>query len=758
MPHSPFHRRLFILSLLNLLAPPTLQAQEARLALCGTSFMEPLGAALQNAGLAYQEITAEALLSQGKRNFDAVFLAYDAADSTTLPQIEAFVRQGGRLFTFYTLPPRLQKLLGIVQDEYTPQAYDGQFAFIHSTDAIPHLPAKLVQNSWNIYRCSPVDTQVKIAATWFARDQRDTGLPALLAGPKGAHLTHVLLGHDTAVAGEFYTALLAVYFPSIWDRARRGLSEQINRLGGGPRLLAQRVRANKKSRQTWARLETSRRRIDAHLHADAPTAAWRETHRARQLAVQAYAQSQPARPSEFRGVWIHDPAGVADWGWARTSRHLADHGFNAILVNMLDAGVAAYPSRVLPNDPEHTETGDLLGEAVEAAHKAGLEVHIWKVNYNLNSADSSFVAQMRAEGRLQQTAEGREIPWLCPSHPDNIALELASLLEVVRTSGADGIHLDYIRYPHAQGCYDQGCRQRFEQQTGHQVPSWPADVLRGHLTPVFQQWRQQQITQLVQAVSLRARALRADIRLSAAVFADWPRTRFSLGQDWVGWARQGLLDFVCPMDYIPDQDRFERTVRDQVDWLGGRIPLYIGIGVYRLPGPGALLDQIAWTRRAGADGFALFQYDLPLAIQTLPLLHQGVSRQPTRPPHQGPTLWSAVNAPGTPDSTGLLFQAGQPLPLQIQLIAATPIQRAQGQASLRTLSGQPVRKLGPLNSRDQAWMETTLVLPPGNYRPVVEGQYRDSRGDKYPFVQRGSLLRVRPAAYIDSLQQRLDPP
>ena len=754
MPTLSLGRRIGALCLLGLLATPALQAREIRLALCGTSFMESLGSVLQNAGLAFRAVAPDELVGEQGRNFEAAFLAYDIPDSATVIQIETFVRHGGRIFTFYTLPPRLQKLLGIEQGDYTPQAYSGQFAAIRSTGVVPHLPTSVAQDSWNIYKCSPGDVQVQVAATWFDRDNRDSGLPALLVGPKGAHLTHVLLGHDLAAAAGLYTALLGTYFPSIWDRARIGLIDQIEGLGGGSHWLALRAQTRKKARQTWARLDRARQQISTHLAADQPAAAWEEARRARHLAILTYAQSQPARPGEFRGVWINDPRGVADWGWKRTCRYLADHGFNALVINMLDAGVADYPSRVLPTAPDLARGQDPLRKAVEAAHNADLEVHVWKVNYNLNTADSAFVDQLRRQGRLQQTAQGREILWLCPSHPDNIDLELASLLEVVRNYQVDGIHLDYIRYPSAQACYDQGCRRRFERQTGHLVSAWPADVLTGALTEVFQQWRQQQISRLVQAISLQARALRAEIRLSAAVFADWPRTRLSLGQDWVHWARQGYLDFVCPMDYIPDRARFERTVSAQVDWLGGRIPLYIGIGAYRLPGPDALIDQIASTRRAGADGFILFQCDLPLATQALPLLHQGISRQSTRPPHRSPTLWFAVDAPATQDGHRTLYPAARRLPLQLQLVADIRARRAQGQASLRLLSGQTVHELGRLDTRGKASLATAVALQPGDYRPVVEGHYRDAQGDKYPFVHRGPLLRVRPATYIDSLRRR----
>ena len=53
------------------------------------------------------------------------------------------------------------------------------------------------------------------------------------------------------------------------------------------------------------------------------------------------------------------------------------------------------------------------------------------------------------------------------------------MLEVARRYPVDGLHMDYIRYPDGQCCYCDGCRKRFEADSGRRVSDWPADCYSG---------------------------------------------------------------------------------------------------------------------------------------------------------------------------------------------------------------------------------------------------------------------------------------
>jgi len=717
--------------------------------------MDPISQALDGIGLPYERMDRGSLGSRDPDQVDALFLAYDAgSDSTSLAWIGSMLDRGGKLFTFYQLPSPLQERLGIRTGKYL-RPETPTFAQIHIDRTLPHAPPVVRQNSHNIILASPAADSVGIIATWHDPQGASTGHPALLLSPRGAHLTHVLMGHDPEGTARLYTALLGHFFPDVWDTAVRGALEATAQIGGGSNSLAILAASFKKARKDLERAEKARRRTLDLLSAGNFSSALDAAFQTRALTVRALAQAQTSQRGEFRGVWLHTPYGVGDWGWDKTCRILAESGFNAIVPNMLDAGRTSYPSRTLPVDPRVRERGNQLMQAVSAAHKYGLAIHAWKVNFNLGTADTAFVSRMRAEGRLQRDVDGAEVVWLCPSHPDNFDLEVASLLEVVRNYPVDGLHFDYIRYPNSRGCFCQGCRLRFETQTGHQVDAWPEDVTTGDLAEIFQPWRRRQITRLVRTVSIKARRIRPAIQISAAVFSDWPQTRLSIGQDWVEWIEEGYLDFVCPMDYIPDTERFRRTVQRQVDWVGGRVPLYAGIGAFRLPHVDDLIAQIDWTRRAGADGFILFQYDTWLGEKVLPLLHRGMTAEKTHPPHRGPRVWFDL-----PDPTfrGLepgeeFYRADKELSVRIQLYEDLHAEPQSGSRILLCdLGGQQCREMGRF-VRDEAGLLTSLMFDQGDYRLVVEGQYRNPRGKKRDFTRRSPVLRVRDGAFLDSLQQ-----
>jgi uncharacterized lipoprotein YddW (UPF0748 family) len=362
------------------------------------------------------------------------------------------------------------------------------------------------------------------------------------------------------------------------------------------------------------------------------TEAMEQAAAAREQLVQAFCLSQKSLPGEFRGFWCHGAFGVQGVDWDEAIRRLADNGFTAILPNMLWGGAAFYESKVLPVAAQAAARGDQIRQCLAACRKYGVQIHVWKVDWNLGSAaPKDFVARMRQAGRLQASSGGKEEPWLCPSHPDNQQLEIAAMVEIVRNYDVDGIHFDYIRYPDGDHCFCAGCQERFQRASGATLTNWPAGVLAdGPLRQQWLEWRRGNITTVVRTVSEQARAVKPKIKLSAAVFQNWAVDRDSVGQDWKLWCDKGYLDFVCPMDYTPSNNRFEAMVDQQVEWAG-RIPCYPGIGVSasssRL-GVDRTIEQINLTRRYQTHGFVIFNYGVKESDELLPMLGLGITAKP----------------------------------------------------------------------------------------------------------------------------------
>jgi uncharacterized lipoprotein YddW (UPF0748 family) len=315
---------------------------------------------------------------------------------------------------------------------------------------------------------------------------------------------------------------------------------------------------------------------------------------------------------EGRAFWNHSGAGAYPGDWERTAKALETGGFNMILPNQLWAGQADYPSKLLPHSETFRKYGDQVAQCVAAAHRHGLQVHVWKVNFNLGNAPKEFVEKLRRDGRTQVSAAGKTANWLCPSHPENLKLEVDTMVEVVRMYPVDGLHFDYIRYPDAEHCYCDGCRKRFEADSGTPVTHWPVDCYRGPRRDEYCAWRCRQITRVVEAASREAKRVRPGIKISAAVFGDYPSCRQSVGQDWVAWAKAGCVDFLCPMDYTASDDTLVDLVASQVSLVAGRVPIYAGIGATAVKPPltaQQVLGQVEKARSLGASGFAIFNLD-----------------------------------------------------------------------------------------------------------------------------------------------------
>ncbi|MCC6123949.1 MAG: family 10 glycosylhydrolase [Pirellulales bacterium] len=329
---------------------------------------------------------------------------------------------------------------------------------------------------------------------------------------------------------------------------------------------------------------------------------------------ESQAVSAPSR--EFRAVWNHSGMGAYPGDWERSAKLLAENGFNAVLPNMLWGGSAHYASDLLPRSETFKKYGDQIAQCCAAAKRHGLEVHVWKVNFNLSTAPKEFVERLRREGRTQVNFKGDPLDWLCPSHPANRQLELESMMEVARKYPVTGLHFDYIRYPHAACCYCGGCRARFEKESGKKVENWPQDCHSGARKEEYNDWRCRQITALVAAVHDEAKKLRPEIKISAAVFGAYPDCRKSVAQDWPAWIKAGYLDFIVPMDYTEKDDYFRRLVQNQLKLAEKKIPVHAGIGAassHSNLSADRVQGQIRTARELGAGGYSIFNFDAKTA-------------------------------------------------------------------------------------------------------------------------------------------------
>ena len=131
------------------------------------------------------------------------------------------------------------------------------------------------------------------------------------------------------------------------------------------------------------------------------------------------------------------------------------------------------------------------------------------------------------------------------------------------------------------------------------------------------------------------RKVRPRAAMSAAVFAALA-SGASQGQDPAGWARQGWVDLVLPMDYQMQTLQVRSHERQFLDALDDDDRLVTGLSLYmRSDGkarsrPAELVaEQIELVRRMGIHGYCLFAYN-HFSDEQLKAV-EGLNTQPAAP-------------------------------------------------------------------------------------------------------------------------------
>ncbi len=671
-------------------------------------------------------------------------------------QIEAigeYVEAGGRLMVFYGLSEELGDVLGIRPVGWQRQDYDGQLSEIRFEDVedFEGMPTSVTQSSWNLTIAEPTE-DARVIAWWYDSAGENTGFPAFIASDAGLWMSHVLTLSDAGAKQRMLVSMMGRHVPEIWPQVAQNALEGPERVGHiqGIEEAKAWINANAPDAPDPAEIE---RILGEHrnLLADARAAFAAEDYaRAVDRAGEAWERLRSAyllahipRDAEFRAWWEHSGTGAHD-SWEESIVNLAENGFNAVVPNMFWGGVALYESEYLPHHPVVAERGDQIAECIDAAKRYGIEVHPWKVNYRLGrAAPEEFIRQMREEGRLQQSFDGEEMEWLCPSDPRNVRLEVDTMVEVARNYDVDGVHFDYIRYPGRDSCVCEGCRERFEQDTGVVVADWPEDLRSSELQDTWTQWRCDQISRVVEKTSQEVRAIKPHVKISAAVFSNYPETRANIGQDWAYWIERGWLDFICPMNYTNADTTFATLVGTQIGQVAGRVPLYPGIGasasrstlsVDRVAG------QVQIARNLGADGFIVFNYSYDEARNIVPGLGRALLAEAAVHPHNSPRFVIELAGELTRERTfGMHVNPGTRVSATVtreEIIEARDFGEESSRIVLQDSTGRTVARLADAPRPGDAPVAVQFTAGEGLHRIAVVGEYTDEEGHTQSFVTR----------------------
>ncbi|MDD3587069.1 MAG: family 10 glycosylhydrolase [Thermoguttaceae bacterium] len=609
---------------------------------------------LNNANIPYMTLSSDKLPDAATlKNYSALLIPLGTNMSPeTVDRLCEYLDNGGFIISCFLTPEKLMNKMGFQKGKYIPCltsnikvrevvfTQDAQNAFT------PFLPAKMKQTSNYIVVSQPLEettdpyfakeeNRPRIMAWWHDEKGNKTELPAMVRSGRGVYFSHVVLPDNIARKEKFLYALAATRCPECLPRLLCRQWRSLFELGypGWPVGENEFAKYKKDAPKILDLLEQRQWSATRILNLCHAVEAMKESNTVNQVdrtelgkfldvigairtdRAQEYLRALPDAPGEVHLCWENSGLGPWPGDWDRTMKFLSEVGITGIVVNMIWAGSAYYESSVLPVADVCRQYGDQVKLISEAGKKYGVETHIWKYNLRLGSGTpKEFTDKIAAEKRFQVGFDGKtDENLLCPSHPANQKLEIDAMLEVSDKYDITGIHFDFIRYPDANHCFCDGCRERFSkylaEKSDKRIEHWPADVRKDpEIAKHFTQWRCDQITFLVKSVHDVMAQRKHKVKISAAVFRNWPDCRVSVGQDWVMWCKNGWLDFVCPMNYTDVPDVFDASLKTQMAAVQGKARVYPGIGATypQLQSIDRVADQIKISRKYKTGGFCIY--------------------------------------------------------------------------------------------------------------------------------------------------------
>ena len=371
---------------------------------------------------------------------------------------------------------------------------------------------------------------------------------------------------------------------------------------------------------------------------------------------------------EFRGLWVVRTSMQSRESIEQVIRRACEGKFNALLVQVNGRGEAYYESRIIPKMPDVQSGFDPLAFCIEEAHAVGIEVHAWINAFTVGEVGrkeypEKHVLTQHPEWSLvdrNQVSTFDYSPGMGRDELVSVMLDPAVegvkeyvrevFMEVVSNYDVDGVHFDYIRYPGRKYGYSEEARDALRKLTGYD----PLDLvkkpetLRGkiidgkdlfeNLSDKWDEFRREQVTEVVRRVYLDVKRTKPDVAVSCAVFPDKDESYNERLQDWRRWIQEGIVDFIVPMAYTPNTQKFTGHIKKAVETPPGGRAL-AGVGVYlMLDDPSGCVEKIEAARGLGAPGVVLFSYDSIKektdyweALASGPFKHPATAPKMTRP-------------------------------------------------------------------------------------------------------------------------------
>lgn len=287
--------------------------------------------------------------------------------------------------------------------------------------------------------------------------------------------------------------------------------------------------------------------------------------------------SQPQTKNEpVRAIWVTR----YDYKTADDVRRIIDNcargGFNTVLFQVRGNGTVSYPSKLEPwaEQFDYQSPGyDPLALAIEEAHKRGMMLQAWvnvmpawkgpnepgiRNQLYFKHPEWFWYDRNGVRQPLNHSVGGKSRGWyvsLNPCLPEVREYIVAVFHDLVARYDIDGLHMDYIRFPNERVV------------PGEKIPDYPRDARTLELyrrstnqspdenPTAWNQWRTNQVNQLVADVYKMVKDTKPNALLTASV-GSVPTRGLTHHQDGLRWMEDGIIDHVYLMNYTDSVPKF----------------------------------------------------------------------------------------------------------------------------------------------------------------------------------------------------------
>ncbi len=288
-----------------------------------------------------------------------------------------------------------------------------------------------------------------------------------------------------------------------------------------------------------------------------------------------------------------------------------------LFVQIYRSNKSWFPSEVGDSAP-YEESIKKVGEdpfalLIRQAHASGIEVHAWLNLLSLSANKDAKILKKYGPDILtrnlkkKKTLEDYKIDNQYFLEPGDLRIrkELLTLVEEVlhRYPDLDGIQFDYIRYPdvHPFYGYTKMNIKRFKEATGQKRIE--------ENSVIWKDWKRRQVTELVEQLAQKARALRKGIHVSATGCEPYVRAYQEAFQDWPSWVNRGVVDSVTVMSYSTDISIFQKDIEQTKSKVTDFKKTRMAIGAYKmLDTPEIFKRLIGLCEQRGVRAYAILHY------------------------------------------------------------------------------------------------------------------------------------------------------